>query len=99
MLIGAPVKQCILQSGTLWLSPPQPEANWRLVVSKLESKLAELGPWSLADAPVDRLLEVQAAMGLVSVFLQEEEALRGWETAHGSVNRLLLGDTEYEVSP
>ncbi|ETS82689.1 hypothetical protein PFICI_04565 [Pestalotiopsis fici W106-1] len=97
MAIGSPVRQCILQSGSLYLSPPQPRTNGSVVIGRLEGALSNLGKWTMRDAPVQKLLEAQAELGLVSFFLQAEEPLDGWETKHGSVERLLIGDTEYEA--
>lgn len=97
MVLGAPVRQVILQSGSLYLSPPQSQSAADAVVTKIRDVLSKKGQRTLSDAPVSELLEVQADLGLVSSFLQMEPALAGWQDEVGIAERLLIGDCEYEV--
>jgi hypothetical protein len=97
MVMGTPVQQCILQSGTLFLSPPQPKAVAGALIRQVGAALKQLGNWTLRDAPVSKILEAQADLGITSLYLQIEEALEGWQTKLGPAKRLLVGDTEYEV--
>lgn len=45
-----------------------------------------------------KLLQAQADVGLVSVYLQMDEQLNGWDEKLGSAERLLIGNNEFEVS-
>ncbi|KAJ4326964.1 hypothetical protein N0V84_002577 [Fusarium piperis] len=97
LLIGSPVRQCILQSGTLHLSPPQPRTTAEHLINKVSNELSQLGGWTLRDAPVPKLLEALEILGLGSFYLQIEETLEGWEERIGDhFQRVLIGDTEYE---
>lgn len=96
--MNAPIRQCVLQSGSLYLSPPQSNDTADGLVRKMEGAVASLGDWTLFDAPVQIVLRAQADLGLVSFYIQAEELLEEWEENNGSVERLLIGDTEYEVS-
>ncbi|EEU40127.1 uncharacterized protein NECHADRAFT_33545 [Fusarium vanettenii 77-13-4] len=97
LLMGSPARQCILQSGTLHLSPPQPRKTAEILIARVSDELSRLGNWTLRDAPVSKLLEAQERLGLVSFYLQMEEKLEGWEERIGDdFQRVLIGDTEYE---
>ncbi|RSL68810.1 hypothetical protein CEP51_012449 [Fusarium floridanum] len=97
LLMGSPAHQCILQSGTLHLSPPQPRTTAENLIDKVSNELSQLGNWTLRDAPVSKLLEAQERLGLGSFYLQIEERLEGWEERIGEhFQRVLIGDTEYE---
>ncbi|GKU07108.1 unnamed protein product [Fusarium langsethiae] len=77
MIAKIPVRQCILQSGTLHLSPPQPRATAIALIRKMSTTLLTAGNWTLRTAPVNRILEAQAALGLASFYLQMETDLKG----------------------
>ncbi|KAM0817841.1 putative Carboxylic ester hydrolase [Seiridium cardinale] len=99
MVSKSPIRQCILQSGSLHLSPPQQHSVANGLIDSMSQGLRRLGNWTLRDAPVSSLLEVQRDLGLVSFYLQMEQQLEGWsEMISGSVERLLIGDTEYEAA-
>lgn len=87
-----------MQSGSLYLSPPRPRATAESLLQSVSGALSRLGNWTLRDAPVDKLLQAQADVGLVSVYLQMDEQLNGWEEKLGSAERLLIGNNEFEVS-
>ncbi|KAM5372475.1 hypothetical protein ACJZ2D_007513 [Fusarium nematophilum] len=96
VVTGAPVRQCILQSGSLYLSSPQPRAVAEALIQNVSQAVSELGDWALQTAPASKLLEAQANLGLGAFFLQMEEQFEGWEETVGHVERVLVGDTEYE---
>ena len=98
MVMGAPIQQAILQSGSLHLSPPLPEAMAKAVVGRVENVLSEKKSGDLNTASVTDLLAAQTELGIVSLFLQMEPALADWEVKLGSAERLLIGDCEYEVT-
>ncbi|CAC9889527.1 unnamed protein product [Aureobasidium pullulans] len=95
LLTGAPVRRAILQSGSLQLSPPQPEARGLALCESLETSLAQRGH-NLADAPVDLILEVLAKANVASLWLQRVEELQDWDTRHSQVDEVVIGDVEYE---
>lgn len=96
--MGSPARQCILQSGTLHLSPPQPRKTAEILIARVSDELSRLGNWTLRDAPVSKMLEAQERLGLGSFYLQMEGKLEGWEERIGDhFQRGLIGDTEYEV--
>lgn len=64
----------------------------------MNKALSDIGGWKLTNAPVRALLNAQAELGLVSFYIQTEKLLENWEERHGHVERLLIGDNEYEVS-
>lgn len=90
-------RQCILQSGVLPLSPPQPREVAEGLVRRVTEAVSALGGGDLRSASVSVLLQAQEDLGLVSYFLQEEDALSGWESRLGDFERVMIGDTEYEV--
>ncbi|KAJ1329854.1 para-nitrobenzyl esterase [Microdochium nivale] len=100
MVAGAmpSVRSWILQSGTLALSPPQPDVVADGLVARVEDALRRRGGQTLRVAPVSEVLAVQAELGVASMFLREEEELLGWRSRGLSpnVDRILVGDTEYE---
>lgn len=98
VLTGVSVRQCILQSGTLHLSPPQPRAMAEKLIAKIQVTVKDLSGENLRSSKVSTLLEAQAKLGLQSFTLQEEDRLEGWREKTGDFHRLLIGDTEYEVS-
>lgn len=97
-VMGAPVRQCILQSGTMYLSPPQPPEATSALRKRLSIILSSLGGYDLRTAPASHLLEAQAKMGLMSYYIQMEPKLEGWQQKWGNVERIAIGDNEYEVA-
>ncbi|KAL2691441.1 hypothetical protein Neosp_001826 [[Neocosmospora] mangrovei] len=83
LLMGSPASQCILQSGTLHLSPPQSRKTAEMLIARVGDELSRLGNWTLRDAPVSKMLEAQERLGSVSFYLQMEEKLEGWEERIG----------------
>ncbi|KAF5018399.1 hypothetical protein F66182_9628 [Fusarium sp. NRRL 66182] len=95
-VMGVSARQCILQSGTLYLSPPRPKSTAETLIRSVSEHLAQAGGWTLRTAPVSVLLEAQRKLQLESFYLQMEEPLEGWQEATCNVERVLIGDTEYE---
>ena len=98
MVMGVPVRQAILQSGSLYLSPPIPEARAGSIVAGVEERLSLEGGACLREAKVEEVLKAQADLGMISLFLQTEPGLEDWQEKLGHAERLLIGDCEYEVS-
>ena len=98
MVMGVPVRQAILQSGSLYLSPPIPEARAGSIVARVEERLSLEGGAGLRDAKVEEVLKAQADLGMISLFLQTAPGLEDWQEKLGHTERLLIGDCEYEVS-
>ena len=98
MVLNAPVKQAILQSGTLEMSPPRPLSQEGAIVAPLEANLASVGS-SLRTASAEQIIKALAEANIVSMWIQqnpEEPELSDWTRA-GQAKSLLVGDVEYEV--
>ncbi|THW68769.1 carboxylesterase [Aureobasidium pullulans] len=94
---GAPLKRGILMSGSLHMSPPQPEARAKtMLIDPVLEKLRAKGYSSLEEAPVRALLEAQAEIPIPSVFLQEEDCFANWQEKTGGIQELIIGDCEFE---
>jgi hypothetical protein len=69
-----------------------------MLIARVTNELSQLGNWTLRNAPVSKMLEAQERLGLGSFYLQMEEKLESWEERIGDdFQRVLIGDTEYEV--
>lgn len=95
-LTGAGVKRAILSSGSLYLSPPLPAEKGKAMSDMLEGEVQRTCGKSLRDAPAAKLVEALEAKGVVSMWIQEDEALKGWSDREEEVKELLIGDVEYE---
>lgn len=84
-------------SGSLYLSPPQPTIRGEALVEKLSKVVQELEGKSLKDASPSALLQALESTGTVSMWIQADGALDGWERKTEKVDSLLIGDVEYEV--
>jgi carboxylesterase type B len=94
---GVPVKRGVLMSGSLYMSPPQPEARAKtMLIDPVLDKLKAKGYTSLAEASVQAILEAQAEIPIPSVFLQDEECFAHWQDNTGNIEELLIGDCEFE---
>ncbi|KAK0385563.1 hypothetical protein NLU13_6742 [Sarocladium strictum] len=96
LVMGSPVDSCILQSGTLGLSPPQPRPVAENLINRLSDDLQAHGENDLRSAAVPVLLAAQDRLGMHSFYLQDDESLQGWKNAP-FCERLLIGDTEFEA--
>jgi carboxylesterase type B len=95
--MGAPVARGILQSGSLYLSPPQPVEKGASVIASLSSNLKAKHNVSLSDAPTSLLLQQLIDDNINPLWIQQEQDLLGWEDRLGDVQDLLIGDVEYEA--
>jgi carboxylesterase type B len=93
---GAPVRRGILQSGSLFLSPPLPYARGDTLLEALSKKLEENHHSSLREAPVPAVLQVLKDQKVNTLWIQEERDLVGWQDRMNDVEELLIGDVEYE---
>ena len=102
MAMGVPMRQAILQSGSLYLSPPISTEKASSIAATLENHLSLKSPSSggeltLQTAPVQSILETLEDTGTVSLYLQTEPGLENWREKLGHARRLLIGDCEFEV--
>lgn len=96
---NAPVRQCILSSGTLHLSPPQPSQNATLVRKNVSECLEAIDKNSnLQTASVSQMIKAIEMTGIQNWFLEEHESLNDWQNKIGQAERLMLSDLEQEVS-
>ena len=99
LVANARVRQVILSSGSLFLSPPQP---WHLVASfrdKVSTNLKDMDQTlDLETASVSEVVEAVRRSGLQSFFLEWEDPFNAWHTKTGCAERLLLSDVTKEVS-
>lgn len=86
----------ILQSGSLYLSPPQPLEKGTSLISGLSAKLSERHNVSLRDAPIPVLLQLLQDNNVNTLWIQQEPDLLGWEERINDMQELLVGDVEYE---
>ena len=97
LVMGGSFRQVVLQSGSLYLSPPAPGNAAKAIADTIEAHLKKIGSTTLKAAPIADLLKAQADLGIVSLFLQMEPELENFQTSLGSAERLLVGDCEFEV--
>ncbi|KAM5522492.1 hypothetical protein FOXYSP1_16383 [Fusarium oxysporum f. sp. phaseoli] len=97
LVANARVRQVILSSGSLFLSPPQP---WHLVASfrdKVSTNLKDMDQTlDLETASVSEVVEAVRRSGLQSFFLEWEDPFNAWHTKTGCAERLLLSDVTKE---
>lgn len=89
----------MLASGTLYLSSPLPVERGNGLIKTLEAKVQALGQSSLRTAPVPVLIQALKECNVNTMWIQEEPELENWEKRLEQVDELMIGDTEYEVSP
>lgn len=69
------------------------------MVDRVQAVLSRNGELcDLETASVEDVLAAQKELGMVSLFLQMDLGLEGWKGKFGEVERLLIGDCEYEVT-
>lgn len=96
LTLNTQIKQAILSSGSLYLSPPR---DGSALIARFNQALADAGTGDLRTASVDALVELVKLLNVPSFWLQPEPDLEGWQNRTGSAQRLMLGDCEYEVHP
>lgn len=97
-VVGTPVKRVILQSGSLFLSPPMSMKARDAMLNKISEKLqAAKGAHSLQDAPAESLLHQMQEMGISSMSLQAADGLDNWQRKRETPQALMVGDCEFDV--
>ncbi|KAL4803410.1 Alpha/Beta hydrolase protein [Aspergillus unguis] len=96
IITGPPVKRAILASGSLYLSSPLPLEKGAGLIKVLQGKIQEYGQSSLREASVPALLQALNESNVNTMWIQEDEDLKGWETRTEQVDELMIGDVEYE---
>ncbi|KAL4955200.1 Alpha/Beta hydrolase protein [Aspergillus filifer] len=96
LITGPPVKRAVLASGSLYLSSPLPVERGNGLIKALEVKVQEYGQTSLREASVESLLRALKESNVNTMWIQEEDELKGWETRIEQADEVMIGDTEYE---
>lgn len=91
------MRRAILQSGSLYLSPPLPVDRGDGFITKINDWLQEKHKTSLEEADVEILLQMLEQNNVNTLWIQEEPDLVGWQERGRQVEGLLIGDVEYEV--
>lgn len=94
---SAPVKRGILQSGSLFLSPPQDPIRGANLIAAVRKNLFGRTKYSLEDAPVEEVLKQILIDNINPFWLQIEPSLRDWPAHLIDVSDVLIGDLEFEV--
>lgn len=94
---AAPVRRAILQSGSLYLSPPLPLERGRSLISELQERLKEQTRFTLADCPIAELLILLEQCGINTLWLQQETALDHWMNCSFDGVDIIVGDVADEV--
>lgn len=97
IVTNVPVRQFVLSSGSLYLSPPQPQEKARDLRNTVKEKLQEFSDLTLKDSPVSELIEAVKRSGIQSWFLQSDHQLQNWRDTTGISQRLLVSDVTNEV--
>ena len=88
----------MLSSGSLYLSPPLPDARGLDLVQKIETQLKHSGLGTLHSASASDLIATLTEMHINSMWLQVTPELENWEDKTGQAEEILVGDVDYEVS-
>ncbi|KAL4899628.1 hypothetical protein BDW74DRAFT_189010 [Aspergillus multicolor] len=96
IITGPPVKRAVLASGSLYLSSPLPVERGNGLIKALEAKVQSYGEASLRKASVPSLLQALHESDVNTMWIQEDEELKNWETRPEQVDEIMIGDTEYE---
>jgi hypothetical protein len=65
----APIRQAILSSGSLYLSPPQLAESGSALIRKVSRELEKLGYSDMATPSADALIEAQEALNIRYIWL------------------------------
>ncbi|KAG5758673.1 hypothetical protein H9Q72_013190 [Fusarium xylarioides] len=97
LVANARVRQVILFSGSLFLSPPQPRQLVASFRDNISTNLKELDQTlDLETASASQVVEAVSRSGLQSFFLEWEDSFNAWQTKTGCAERLLLSDVTKE---
>lgn len=88
-----------MMSGSLALSPPLPRDFGKGMLEQLQKRAQELEGKSIRDCSKAVLKQLLNEFNLSRIWLQDEEALRDWQSRPLQARELMLGDTEFEVCP
>lgn len=97
LITGPPVKKVVLASGSLYLSSPLPVERGNALIKALEAKVQQYGESSLRQATVPSLLRALKESNVNTMWIQEDDELKDWETRPEQADEVMIGDTEYEV--
>ncbi|KAJ4263527.1 hypothetical protein NW762_006346 [Fusarium torreyae] len=98
LITNARVRQVILSSGSLYLSPPQPTKSASNLRETVSRQLQSLDPLlNLDNAPASKIVEAVKLSGLQSFILEWEDRFDGWQTNTGLAERIMLSDVEKEA--
>ncbi|KKO96926.1 hypothetical protein THAR02_10968 [Trichoderma harzianum] len=99
LVTDAPVRQVILASGSLFISPPQPRQAVSAVRDAVLKRLRGINPaLDLESASGDHIVEAIKQCGLQHFFLEIEDQLKEWQTKTGNAEKLLLTDVQKEAA-
>lgn len=96
-IVGTPVQRAIIQSGSLFLSPPMQLKGGKALVDALSKKVQQKDGCALEEVPVESLLRRMEEGGISSVSLQASDGLEGWQKKKEQIDALMVGDCEYDV--
>ncbi|KAL1972989.1 hypothetical protein VTN31DRAFT_6531 [Thermomyces dupontii] len=98
LIMGPPVQRAIMMSGSLALSPPLPRDFGKGMLEQLQKRAQELEGKSIRDCSKAVLKQLLNEFNLSRIWLQDEEALRDWQSRPLQARELMLGDTEFETN-
>lgn len=96
-IVGTPVQRAILQSGSLFLSPPMQLKSGKVMIDGLSKRVQQKEGCSLEEAPTESLLRHMHESGVSSLWLQAADGLEGWQKKKEQIESLMVGDCEYDV--
>ena len=97
VVAGAQVKRAIIMSGSLHMSPPQPETRARIaIIQPVLEVLKTRGYHELKTAPASEVIEAMVDVSIKSVFLQADGELADWSVKTGNIQELIIGDVQKE---
>ena len=97
IVMDAPVKRAILQSGSLHLSPPTSLERGAPLLRGLQNFVRNDCGKSLRDAPVSSLLRGLEKLNVRNMWLQAVPELEDWQRRSEHVEELMIGDCQNEV--
>lgn len=97
-IIGTRIKRLILQSGSLFLSPPMQQKVGKAMLDRLSQKVQKTDGCSLQEVSAESLLRHVRDSGISALWLQSADGLEGWQKKQETVQALMIGDCEYDVS-
>ncbi|CVL07000.1 hypothetical protein FPRO04_12101 [Fusarium proliferatum] len=97
LVANARVRQVILSSGSLFLSPPQSRHLVESFRDTVSTNLKDIDQTDdLETASASDVVEAVRRSGLQSFFLEWEESFNAWQTKTGCTERVLLSDVTKE---